>query len=122
MRGRTCSRSMVVFLPLAFAVLGCAHGTEPLDLTSPDPASDQRKIANYYSREAEFFRFKADELSQRIVLYEGLFGPDSEWVKGARLLEQFYKDSAEEQDRRASSHLGLAGQERSAPRARSVSP
>ena len=83
MRGRTCSRSLVGFLPLAFAVLGCAHGSEPLDLTSPNPASDQRKIANYYSREAEFFRLKADELSQRIVVYEGLFGPDSEWVKGA---------------------------------------
>ena len=113
---------MVRFLPLALAVLGCAHGTEPLDLTSPDPASDQRKIANYYSREADFFRLKAEELSQRIVVYEGLFGPDSEWVKGTRLLERFYKDSAEEQERRASSHLGLAGQERSAPHVRSVSP
>lgn len=113
---------MVWFLPLALAVLGCAHGGEPLDLTSPDPASDQRKIANFYSREADFFRLKADELSQRIEVYESLFGPDSEWVNGARLLKRFYKDSAEEQERRASSHLGLVGQERSTHRARSVLP
>lgn len=111
MRGRTYSRSIVTFLPLACAVLGCAYVSVPLDLTSLDPTSDQRRIGDTYSREAVFFKFKAQEQAQRVLVYEGLFGADSDWVKGARLLERFYEEAAIEQERLASLHLGLAGHE-----------
>jgi hypothetical protein len=94
----------------------------PLDLSSPDPAYDQRKIASFHRREAHYFRLQAQELSERVLVYESLFGPDSEWVKGARLLARFYEESAEEQERLASSHLGLADHKRSGPRAKPLSP
>lgn len=114
---------MVLVLLLAFAALGCARASAPLDLTSPDPNYDQNKIAGYYSREAVFFRLKAHEFAQRVLVYEGLFGVDSEWVKGARLLAQFYEDAAQEQDRLAGLHLGLAGHEqRPVPQVRPTIP
>lgn len=111
MRSRTCSRSIVLFLPLACAVLGCAYVNVPLDLTSLDPTSDQRMIGDIHRREAVFFKFKAREQAQRMLVYEGLFGADSDWVKGARLLERFYEEAAIEQERLAGLHVGLAGHE-----------
>lgn len=111
MRRCTCNPAMVLLLPLAFATVGCVRTAAPLDLTSTDLNYDQNKIAGYYSREAVFFRLKAQELAQRVLVYEGLFGTDSEWVKGARLLEQYYEDAAQEQDRLARQHLGLDGHE-----------
>jgi hypothetical protein len=43
------------------------------------------------------------------VVYEGLFGRESEWVTGTRLLKQFYEEVAREQDRLADLHLELSG-------------
>jgi hypothetical protein len=112
MRGRTRKWAVVLVLSLAFSELGCVRASAPLDLTSQNPYNDQNKIASYYSREANNFRLKAQELSQRASVYEGLFGSDSEWVRGTRLLEQFYKYSAQEQERLAAEHLDIAGRER----------
>ena len=123
MKGHTYNHAMVLFLPLAFATLGCVRTAGPLDLTSPNPNYDQTKIAGYHSQEAAFFRLKANELTQRVHVYEGLFGADSEWVKGARLLQQYYEDAAQEQDRLANLHLGLAGyDQRPAPRLQPTTP
>ena len=108
-RGRTCNRATLLLIPLAIATLGCVRGSAPLDLTSLDPAQDQWKIAGYHSREAVILRLKADELSQRVVVYERLFGHDSEWATGTRLLVQFYEDAAKEQERLAGLHLDIAG-------------
>lgn len=107
-RGRLCNHAGLLVLFLAAAGLGCARTPVPLDLTSPDPSQDQRKIAGYHSREATLFRLKAEELSQQVVVYERLFGPESEWVEGARILVQFYEDAAKEQERLAGWHLGIA--------------
>ncbi|MGA6828873.1 hypothetical protein ACO9S2_14845 [Nitrospira sp. NS4] len=123
MRGQTCNPTMVLILPLAFAAVGCVRTAVPLDLASPDPTYDQTKIAAYYSREAAFFRLKSQEFAQRVLVYEGLFGTNSEWVKGARLLERYYEDAAQEQERLANLHRGLAGHEqRLVPRARPTNP
>lgn len=112
MRGRTSKWAVALVLSLAFPVLGCIRASTPLDLTSQNPYYDQTKIASYYSREANNFRLKAQELSRRASVYEGLFGSDSEWVRGTRLLEQFYEYSAQEQERLAAEHLDIAGRER----------
>jgi len=106
-RGRTCSQAGLLVLLIMVAGPGCARTTTPLDLTSPDSSQDQRKIASYHSREAVLFRLKAEEFSQHVVVYERLFGPDSEWAAGARLLVQFYEDAAKEQERLADWHLGI---------------
>ena len=53
-----------------------------------DPSEDQWRIAEYYSREAAAFRQKAEELHARVLIYARLFGAESEWVRGTRLLAQ----------------------------------
>ena len=60
----------------------------PLDLSTMDPSQDQWRIAEYYSREAAAFRQKAEQLHARVLIYARLFGAESEWVRGTRLLAQ----------------------------------
>lgn len=109
-RGRRCKRAgLFVLLAMMVAGLSCARPPGPLDLTSQDPSQDQRKIASYHTQQAVALRLKAEELSQRVLVYERLFGGESEWVSGARLLVQFYEDEAKEQERLADWHLGIAG-------------
>ena len=93
----------------------CVGVGPPLDLSSMDPSQDQWRIAEYYSREATRHRQKSEELYARVLIYERLFGADSEWVAGTRLLAQSYEDAAIEHERSAHMHLGLAGGHR-APR------
>lgn len=96
------------FLLWALISYGCGGPKAPLDLTTLDPWQDQWSIAAHYSREAASMRQKAEELSNRAALYERLFGPDSEWVTGTRLLSQFYEEVAREHERQAGMHMGLA--------------
>lgn len=94
------------------ASFGCTSAKTELDLTTYDRAQDQNKIAEFYSQKADRLRYMARETSQRAVVYERLFGPDSDWVAGTRLLAQSYEDAAKEQDHRAEFHRGLARGER----------
>ena len=88
---------------------GCAHRTTELALTTYDQTEDQRAIAEFYNREAVKLRQMAEEMSDRAAVYERLFGPDSDWVKGTRLLAQSYEEAAQEHERKAGKHLGLLG-------------
>lgn len=88
---------------------GCTGGGTELVLTTYDQTQDQRKIAEFYDREAARLRQMSEELSSRSGVYERLFGQDSDWVRGARLLAQSYEEEAEEHERKASKHLGLVG-------------
>lgn len=108
MRERLWLYGMIPLTTLACLAFGCVNAARPLDLTSLDPATDQRKIADYHRQDAVFFRLKARELAERMVAYHGLFGADSEWVNGARLLAQFYEDAAIDQDHQALMHLSIA--------------
>ena len=101
----------VLILLLGFLLMsGCYRGpAAPLDATSLDPGQDHWTIAAYYRREAAVSRHKADELANRAVVYERLFGRESDWVTGTRLLAQFYEEAAREQDRLAGLHLDLGG-------------
>ena len=73
-----------------------------------DPSQDQWKIAEFYSREATSLRQKAEELFARTLVYERLFGSNSDWVAGTRLLAQSYEEAAREHERLADKHFGLA--------------
>jgi hypothetical protein len=73
-----------------------------------DPSPDQWRIAEAYSREAMRLRQKAQELSHRVVVYEHLFGKDSDWVSGTRVLTQSFEDAAQEHERVAQQHVDLA--------------
>jgi hypothetical protein len=101
----------VLFLLLAiFLQPGCSGSpTAPLDMTAVDPGQDHGEIAAYYRHEAVVSRQQAEELTHRAVVYERLFGPESEWVTGTRMLAQFYEEAAREEEQSAKRHLKLLG-------------
>ena len=102
--------AILVLLLAIFLQSGCSgRSTALLDPASRDPGQDHWAIAAYYSRQAAESRQQAEALTGSIVAYERLFGPESEWVTGTRLLVQFYEDTAREQDRLADLHLELGG-------------
>lgn len=82
----------------------------PLDTTSRDPTQDHLKMASIYVNQAMRSRELAEENLNRALVYERVFGRDSDWVSSARLLAQFYENSAREQERQANWHLDMAGQ------------
>ncbi|MBS0171310.1 MAG: hypothetical protein JSR62_13230 [Nitrospira sp.] len=87
---------------------GCGNPVTELDLRTDDPRQDQGKIAALHAHEAARLKQKAQDQLHRATVYERLFGHDSDWVKGARLLAQSYTDAAEEQERTAERHQGVA--------------
>ncbi len=87
----------------------CSGGLPaPPEAGSLDSHQDHLTLASMHSREALRFRQKAEEQANRIVVYERLFGRDSDWVSGAHLLAEYYEEAAREQDRQATLHLELA--------------
>jgi hypothetical protein len=87
---------------------GCSAQSSSYELSSYAPAADQLALANYHSEEAQRLKQKSEELLARAVLYDRLFGADSEWAAGARLLAQFYEDESREQARLAEQHINFA--------------
>ena len=103
--------AILVLLLAIFLQPGCSGiSTAPLDMAAIDPGQDQEKIAAYYRQEAVVSRQQAEELTHRAVVYERLFGPESEWVTGARLLAQYYEEAAREAEQLARRHLKLPGE------------
>lgn len=100
--------SVLVLLLAVLLLLGCTSSPrDVLDPVSRDPGQDHAAIALYYSREAAVSRQQAEEMTERAVIYERLFGRESDWVVGTQLLVQFYQEMAREQDRLADLHLKL---------------
>jgi len=96
-----------------FLQTGCSSGlTAPLEMTTLNPGDDHQTIARHYLHEARLSRQQVEELSNQAVVYERLFGQESDWVSGTRLLVQFYQEVAREQDRLAELHMRL-GKDRS---------
>ena len=102
-------RPPVFILLLGFLLIsGCTReSVSVLDPASRDPGQDHWKIASYYSREAAVSRQQVEVLTERAAVYERLFGRESDWVSGTRLLVQFYEEAAREQERLADLHLEL---------------
>ena len=87
---------------------GCSAQSTSYELSSYAPAADQLALASYHREEAQWLKQKADELLARAVLYDRLFGADSEWATGTRMLAQFYDEAGKEQARLAEQHINLA--------------
>jgi hypothetical protein len=95
-------------LPLVVVLIGGCRSAAPVTLNSLEIGSNQWEIATYYQREAILMQQKAEEYAARAGVYEQLFGPQSDWVKGARLLSQFYTESARDKERLADVHRQLS--------------
>lgn len=106
MSGRTAD----CFVPLCcfwmISVASCTRAHEPLALDSHDLSHDGRTIATYHANHAKTLRKKAEDVSEQATAYERLFGPDSEWVVGARLLARYYEEEAREAERSARRYRG----------------
>jgi hypothetical protein len=89
-------------------IVGCFASPAPLEVNSAATTQDHHVIADYYRREAHIMKLRAEEQRQRIAVYERLFGADSEWVSGARLLAQFYGQAAADYEQKAEAHQALA--------------
>jgi hypothetical protein len=87
---------------------GCAQPVETIDMTSFDPSQDQMAIVGYYLGQALDLRKKAASLAESVLRYEHLFGPQSDWVSGARQLSQYYAAAAQDLERLAESHAEVA--------------
>jgi hypothetical protein len=96
---------IVLFL---LSAAGCAQPVETIEMTSFDPSQDQAAIVGYYREEAMDLREKAAGYAESAVRYEHLFGPQSDWVSGARKLSQYYAESAQELERLAEAHEKVA--------------
>jgi hypothetical protein len=66
-------------------------------------------------REAGRFRQQAHEMDARLQIYERLFGGDSDWVSGTRLLADSYRQAADEHERLARGHLETLRRSRKEP-------
>ena len=91
----------VLIVLCSLAVAGCAQPVETIDTTSFGPSQDQIAIANYYRSEAMVLKEKAVAIAESAVRYEHLFGPQSDWVSGARQLSRYYAVAAQDLERRA---------------------
>lgn len=100
-------RSLMLLVSLHFLLNCTGVPMAPLEMTTLDPGDDHETIAYHYRHEAMLARQQADELANQAVVYEQLFGPESDWVSGARLLVKFYEEVAREQARLAEQHLKL---------------
>ncbi len=98
----------ILVLLYVLTAAGCAQPIETIEMTSFDPSHDQMAIAGYYRDGAMDMREKAASLAESAVRYEQLFGPQSDWVSGARQLSQYYAAAAQEQERLANAHAEIA--------------
>jgi len=107
MRRMTCGLVQCVACAVALLLAGCLDPGAPLELSMLDPSPAQAKIAEYHFQEAAKMRQKAEEQLERARLYEGLFGVESDWVAGSRLLAQTYEEEARSHEAQGRKHLRL---------------
>jgi len=101
----------VLIVMWVLATAGCAQPVETIDVTSADVS---QAIAGNYRAEAMVLKEKAAAIAESAVRYEHLFGPQSDWVSGARQLSQYYAVAARDLERRAEAYEEAArtGQQR----------
>ena len=98
----------VLILLCSLAAAGCAQPVETIDRTSVDSLQDQMAVAGNYRAEAMVLKEKAAAIAESAVRYEQLFGPQSDWVSGARQLSQYYAVAAQDLERRATAYAEAA--------------
>ena len=82
-------------------IQSCSASPTVPDFYGVGPADEQSTIGEYYRQEATVFRQRANVMAERATAYGQLFGEESEWVNGARLLGEFYQQNARERERLA---------------------
>lgn len=100
-----CSLLLVCLIVTGFS--GCVS-PEAIDMNSYDPSHNQTAIATYYRNQAMAMREKASAQTTAAARYESLFGLDADLVSGARLLAEYYEQTAMELDRLAEAHAAVA--------------
>lgn len=100
------NRHLLLLCLILTGLSGCAS-PEPIDMNSYDPSHNQTAIATYYRNQSMAMREKAAAQTTAAVRYEGLFGPDADLVSGARLLAEYYEQTAKELDRLAEAHAAV---------------
>ena len=98
----------ILILLCSLAAAGCAQPVETIGTTSVDQLQDQMAIVGYYRAEAMVLKEKAAAIAESAVRYEQLFGPQSDWVSGARQLSQYYAVAAQDLERRADAYAEAA--------------
>ena len=98
----------VLILLCSLVAAGCAQPVAKIDTTSFGPSQDQMAIADYYRDQAMVLKEKAGAIAESAVRYEHLFGPESDWVSGARQLSQYYAAAAQDLERLAEAHAEVA--------------
>ena len=97
---------------LQWAILAsCVGAGSELELTSQDQSHDQAWIASVYQREAARLWQSSQQMSARLTVYERVFGAESDWVTGTRVLAQALEEEALEHERKARQHLKLLKQQ-----------
>lgn len=99
---------VVLILLGSFAAASCAQPVQTVDTASFGPSQDQQAIVGYYRAEAMVLKEKAAAIAESAVRYEQLFGPESDWVSGARQLSQYYAVAAQDLERRADAYEEFA--------------
>lgn len=100
------SRGLRLSCLIIGVISGCAS-PESLDMGSYDPSHDQGAIAGYYRNHALAMHEKAKAQITAAARYEGLFGPGDDLVSGARLLADYYEQTAKELERVAEAHAAV---------------
>ena len=98
--------ALILFCSLA--AVGCVQPVKTIDTASFGPSQDQQTILGYYRAEAIVLKEKAAAIAESTVRYEQLFGPQSDWVTGARQLSQYYAVAAQDLERRAEAYEDAA--------------
>lgn len=95
----------VLILLCSLAAVGCSQPDKTVETISFGPLQeDQQIVAGYYRDEAMVLKEKAALSAESAVRYEHLFGPQSDWVSGARQLSQYYAVAAQDLERRAQAY------------------
>ena len=94
-------RPIAILAACILGAQGCSASPTVLEFEKIQSPEEQRAIAEYYRNEAAVFRQKASGMAGRVAAYRQLFGEDSEWVSGARLLSEYYEQEARERERLA---------------------
>ncbi|GJL55596.1 MAG: hypothetical protein NPIRA02_27280 [Nitrospirales bacterium] len=98
----------IMLFILIMVSIGCQKSTVPINLNNFDPSQDQRFIIKQYLNQAVHMVQKAQDLRRKSERYAQLFGPESEWVTSAKMLEAFYINEAYDREKLAAQHVGLA--------------
>ena len=109
------TRLVFVLVTCMLTLHGCSASPKFLDFNAAETADERRAVSEFYRKEAVMFRQKADEMAERATAYGPLFGEDSDWVAGARLLGEYYQQEARDRQRLADLYDSSYGGPRSRP-------